>query len=607
MIEQGRGVRTWLPWLGAAAVFVVTLVTARDVLDLPAAALPVVASAAALPFGLIGSLPVAGWVLSAGSALLVSRAYEVVDGDPWPWPVMHGLVLLALLFAVGVRPLPDRGSHAPLPRQAARERPRAVEVLIPAAATVATALLFNASAADDLTAGWTVGAAAVGVGGIVVRQAGLLPRLPAEAPVPPADVPELLLRGAREAFLDLRPVPAARIGGAGTRVAPSWARRYAAWLLAFGVFWLTVSTVEATVEMHPLLVPVVGLVVALPIGLAERYPLVGWRLATALAVVLALAGSPSDAEYPGTWPVVFQWVWLASALVVSIRYERWTTVCVWATSVAAMLTGVPGDSGTVVMLIVAVTAIVVIGDLLRARRSTSRDLARQTELSELEKARRTVLEERARIARELHDVVAHHMSLVVVQAETAPYRLADLPDDAAAEFASISASARQALDEIRGLLGVLRGTDDGVGFAPQPGLDQLEELIRSARRSGASVDLTVSGPVPARISAAVELSAYRIVQESLANAVRHAPGTEVAVDVRYGEGSLELRVANAAPATAAVTQATPGHGLVGMRERATVVGGTLAAGPTGDGGFAVTAVLPYEPPPGTDASPPSEP
>ncbi|PZF79570.1 two-component sensor histidine kinase [Jiangella anatolica] len=333
---------------------------------------------------------------------------------------------------------------------------------------------------------------------------------------------------------------------------------------------------------------------AVPAGLVDRRPLIGWRIATVLGVVLIALGTPSDGEYNGAWPVIFQWIWLATVFFVAARYDRWTTVCAWAITVAAMLTGTGDDPGTAVTMIVAASATAVIGDLVRSRRTTIGDLERQTELSELEKARRTILEERSRIARDLHDVVAHHMSMVVVQAETAPYRLDGLGDDARAEFASISGSARQALDEIRGLLGVLRGTDEAVALAPQPDLAQLGDLVDGARRSGVVVELTTTGTPPTEMPATVGLSAYRIVQESLANAVRHAPGAEVTVDVAYTPRAVELRIHNTAPAAAGKPTAPSGHGLPGMHERAAVVGGTLTAGPTATGGFAVTAVLPYE-------------
>ncbi|WP_203417088.1 sensor histidine kinase [Jiangella ureilytica] len=587
MNGERRTAWAWLPWLGAAAAFVATLQTADDVLGVPPTTTPLVAAAAAVPLGLITTVPALGWLLSAGAALVVSRAFDVTDGDPWPWPTVHGVVLLALVFATAFQPLPG-----------GRRATGALAMLIPAIATIATAFLFAFSVPDDLRAGWTAGAALVGVAGIVTARLQLFPTLPAGAPVPPGDLPHLLRGGLRRAATDWGPAPATTEP---SPVAP-WVRRFVPWLAAFVIFWTAIATIEASVDIHPLLVPVAGLAIALPAGLVDRNPLIGWRLATVIGVVLVLLGPPAGGEYDGAWPVIFQWTWLATVFFVAVRYDRWTTICVWAVTVAAMTTGSGHNAGTSVTLIVAVTAVAVIGDLVRARRSTSRDLERQTELSELEKARRTVLEERSRLARDLHDVVAHHMSMVVVQAETAPYRLRDLPDDARAEFASIGGSARQALDEIRGLLGVLRGTDDGVALAPQPGVDQLADLVGGARRSGVAVELTTAGAPPPSLSAAVGLSAYRIVQESLANAVRHAPGTEVTVDVRYTETAIELRIRNAPPrpggvsgagADAASRAAGSGHGLLGMRERAAVVGGTLSAGPAGTGGFAVDAVLPY--------------
>ncbi|SDS85576.1 Signal transduction histidine kinase [Jiangella sp. DSM 45060] len=672
---EPRTARSWLPWLCAAAAFVVTLQTADDVLDVPVGATPLVAAAAAVPLGLITTLPALGWLLSAGAALLVSRVYDVVDGDPWPWPTVHGVVLLALLFATGLQPRPwsrspadgeerrspgddgtsarpqapgaDGGAEQPSPGDSAglrtpgddggqphspdgdSARPRTPvdggrdprwldggtktgwrsrvagvlgDLAVPGVATVATAFLFAVSVPDDLRAGWAVGAALIGLAGIVagavVRRVRALrtfrPILtpPDGSSVPPGELPQLLRAGLRQAVLDWRPPPAVEPSG----IAP-WVRRYVPWLAAFVVFWAATATIEASVRIHPLLVPVAGTAIALPVGLIDRYPLVGWRVATVLGVVLPLLGPPSDGEYDGAWPVIFQWSWLVALYFVAVRYDRWSTVCVWAITVAAMLTGTGDNAGTAATMIVAATAVTVIGDLVRARRSTSRDLERQTELSELEKARRTVLEERSRIARDLHDVVAHHMSMVVVQAETAPYRIDGLSEPARAEFASISGSARQALDEIRGLLGVLRGTDETVTLAPQPGLAELGDLVDGARRSGVAAELTTAGTPAAEVPATVGLSAYRIVQESLANAVRHAPGSEVTVRVSYAARSVELRISNTAPAVAAAHPATEasGHGLPGMRERAAVVGGTLAAGPTADGGFAVTAVLPCRP------------
>ncbi|NDL55958.1 sensor histidine kinase [Phytoactinopolyspora sp. XMNu-373] len=285
-----------------------------------------------------------------------------------------------------------------------------------------------------------------------------------------------------------------------------------------------------------------------------------------------------------------QWVWLAMTFLVALRHNRLTMIWVWIATVTTLSAGAADDAGVTVTLIVAASALVLIGDLLRARRLASREAERQSELSDLEKARRTVLEERTRIARDLHDVVAHHMSMVVVQAETAPYRLPDLSEAAQAEFNAVSTSAREALNEIRSLLGVLRSDDQAVLTAPQPGVENLEELVESVARSGVPVRLVTSGS-PAGVETAVGLSTYRIVQESLANAARHAPGAPVTVHVGYAAGSVDLRIVNGPPAVP-TQQGPPGHGLIGMRERASVVGGTLEANPLPDGGFEVSAVIP---------------
>ena len=195
--------------------------------------------------------------------------------------------------------------------------------------------------------------------------------------------------------------------------------------------------------------------------------------------------------------------------------------------------------------------------------------------------------ERARIARELHDVVAHHISMIAVQAETARLTTPGLPDLGAQRFSEIGDRARTGLTEMRRLLGVLReGTEPEL--KPQPKLQQLVDLLDDARLS-ASARLIVSGaPVP--LDPGVELAAYRIVQEALTNARRHAPGAAVDVELRYGP-QLRVRIRDNGPGTANPA----GHGLAGMRERAAAAGGTLRAGPVDTvGGFLVEAVLPVE-------------
>jgi len=240
----------------------------------------------------------------------------------------------------------------------------------------------------------------------------------------------------------------------------------------------------------------------------------------------------------------------------------------------------------------------VLGDRARVQRALAAELSDRAVRLERERegeARRAVASERARIARELHDVVAHHVSMMVVQAEAGPLAVERDPARAAGAFEAIAATGRQALVEMRRLLGVLRGDGQAPSLAPQPGLDQVPSLVEQVGRAGLEVELVVEGE-KAPLPAGVELSAYRIVQEALTNAVRHAGPGRARVLVRYGERDLELTVRDeggggaAAPAGGPPTRS--GQGLVGMRERVSLFGGELHAGPGPDGGFTVAARLP---------------
>jgi signal transduction histidine kinase len=228
----------------------------------------------------------------------------------------------------------------------------------------------------------------------------------------------------------------------------------------------------------------------------------------------------------------------------------------------------------------------------RRARSEARehDAARQVVTDTL--LEHTARGERARIARELHDVVAHHISVIAVQAETARLTTHGMPPAGARRLSAIGDTARAGLTEMRRLLGVLR--EDTGGSAerqPQPGLAQLADLLDQARdTSGAATRLILRG-VPAPLDPGVELAAYRIVQEALTNARRHAPGAAVDVELHYTDDTLQLRVRDNGPGPPPTTP-VPGHGLLGMRERATAVGGRLHTGPAAGGGFLITAVLP---------------
>lgn len=200
--------------------------------------------------------------------------------------------------------------------------------------------------------------------------------------------------------------------------------------------------------------------------------------------------------------------------------------------------------------------------------------------------------ERARIARELHDIVAHHISMISVQAETARLTTPGMPAEGASRLLVIGDTARQSLTEMRRLLGVLR--DDAAAEptrSPQPGLDQLVLLADDARSTGSGVRLIVKGrAVP--LDPGIELAAFRIVQEALTNARRHAPGAAVDVELRYVAGALHLRVRDSGPGAPTGSVPVGGHGLLGMRERAAMAGGTLRTSEDAAGGFVIEAVLP---------------
>ncbi|WP_370152524.1 sensor histidine kinase [Streptacidiphilus sp. EB129] len=242
------------------------------------------------------------------------------------------------------------------------------------------------------------------------------------------------------------------------------------------------------------------------------------------------------------------------------------------------------------------SAAVVVGASLRGRRVARTQLVVQEEITADERARRTLLEERNRIARELHDVVAHHMSVISIQAQVAPHLVDNPPPELMENLAGIRQNAVEALTELRRVLGVLRSEDplaEGVRNAPQPTLDRLGELVGNVRGAGVDVSTETTGTVRA-LSPGVELSAFRIVQEGLSNAMRHAPGAAVRVQLAHQPGSLTVRITNSAPQRPAAPSPGAGHGLLGMRERTAMLGGELATGPTPDGGYEVLAVLPLE-------------
>lgn len=347
-----------------------------------------------------------------------------------------------------------------------------------------------------------------------------------------------------------------------------------------------------------------GLAVAhtVPVALAVHRPLLAWRISAlatvltpAVAAVEALGGSPNGSP----WPVLVGVLHLLVLAQLAATVPRAVAAAAGLVDGAALVLIVtqsaePSDVQEGLALIALVTFL---GASAGAWGTTSGRLAAQRRRIAEEQSRRAVLEERARIARELHDVVAHHLSLIAVRAESGPHRVPELREPAAAaELAGLATSARSALVEMRRLLGVLRTEDEPAERAPQPQLADIDELVAAARRSGLHVEATAAGAAT-DVPSAVGLVLYRLVQEALSNASRHARGATVSVDQWHEGAATRVRVVNPAPSTPRREPSPhPGQGLIGMRERVGMLGGSMAAGPTADGGYAVEATLPWDDP-----------
>ena len=293
-------------------------------------------------------------------------------------------------------------------------------------------------------------------------------------------------------------------------------------------------------------------------------------------------------------------------LVLGLRANWSVGLSCWLGGIAASAAAAPlfprGDgqdeiTGNIVLLASISGGLLALAVVVREWQQIRSQLVRERELSAEEHAKRVLVEEKTRIARELHDVIAHSMSIINVQATTARYRYPDIDPALAGEFDEMAASSRRALTEMRGLLGVLRDEEVGGELAPQPGLARIPQLIENAQRAGMSIEVhgldVLDGAGGSDIAG---VAAFRIVQEALSNATRHAPGAGSEVHFGRADGELTIAVRNDAPASGQ-GKAGPGggHGLVGMQERAAMVGGAVRFGGTGDGGFEVRAVLPLDP------------
>jgi signal transduction histidine kinase len=336
---------------------------------------------------------------------------------------------------------------------------------------------------------------------------------------------------------------------------------------------------------------------ALALVVGQTLPLAARRLAPVpvwlwVGVVTAIHGASTVND-----PPIFFGALVGVYTVVSLRDRRTSVVVALVTGVsigASVLFSDDTPLVTVAFQYVVFATAWILGDSVRTHRAYAAELedrAAAAERRRQEDAARAAAEERVRMARELHDVVAHHMSLIAVQSEAAQVLLPGDPARAADAVGAIGATAREALTELRRLLGALREEGDGpASRAPQPGDLAIGSLVDSVREAGVPVSLTVRGD-PRPLPDAVALSAYRIVQESLTNVVKHAGPASATVLVGYGDDELVLEVTDDGRGDGV---AGNGQGLAGMRERVNLLGGELRAGPRRGGGFGVEARLPLQ-------------
>ncbi|MBF6466734.1 sensor histidine kinase [Nocardia beijingensis] len=381
----------------------------------------------------------------------------------------------------------------------------------------------------------------------------------------------------------------------------AWTRRLDArtWFdlgtVLVALIWYTVAwpTLHLTHAVPAAAQPFIAALAAFPVLLVRVNPALGWAISAGSALVIALA-IPHQPNNELPFQVVHLLCLLVSLFAVAVRAPGQIVAVAWAATALLLATTMPGEGEAFANAAwgwpIALAALVLFGLLIRWLVLSRRQLVRQEEENELERARRAILEEKARIARDLHDVVAHHMSLVVVQAQTAPYRVQGVTPAARAEFESIGATAREALNEIRGMLGVLRSDGQLPEHAPQPKAADVIALFEGARRAGVRIEWTVDGALDT-IPETTGLALYRVAQESLSNASRHAPGAPVEVRIACG-AELLLDVGNGPGATPARPVGNGGHGIAGMQARALAVGGEVTAEPRADGGFRVHARFP---------------
>ena len=375
-------------------------------------------------------------------------------------------------------------------------------------------------------------------------------------------------------------------------------------MLALGLLFFNVALAATEFDVPPLVAFVAGIGQSAALVLILVRPTAATALQLLAVAVFAVAIPPGSGP---TWPLTAMggFTLIAHVGLVAARTSRRTALTtLWASVLLlnlVMLLDPRSRSVTdwlPIMILYPIFSVIVLGAVLMTRRwrEVRRELADARHDVEVEQSQRAVAEERTRIARELHDVVAHSMSVIHMQATSASYRIKNLDPESKAEFARIAAGARSTMREMRQLLAVLRDESADAELAPVPGLGRLWELVESAGGAGVPVEVREAEAVwEAVLPESVALAAYRIIQESLSNVIRHAPGARTMICLDLEDSDLVLSVVNDAGAQPAQPMEAPGrasHGLPGMRERVRLVGGSLEAGARDEGGYRVAARLP---------------
>ena len=365
-------------------------------------------------------------------------------------------------------------------------------------------------------------------------------------------------------------------------------RLVAAGLVVFGQLqvWIGDAIPGPMTVIAPLALVITG-----AIAYRRRFPLaVGLTVLSGFAVMLLVAGSVTAIA------IGIAWICAVYGLAVWTDTRGFVIGCAWLaiTSCVAQLQPNGSVSNAVTFIVVPGLAMLIARRAVRDRELRAEALAARAELLERERelhAREAVAEERALIARELHDLVAHHVSVMVVQAGAERHALGDEHPATREALGSIEQAGRQALAEARRLLGMLRRNGDADGLEPQPGVEQVDLLVDQLQRAGLPVTYAVEGhqtPLPA----GVDLCAYRVIQEALTNVLKHAGPAHAEVLVRYEPSALDIRVCDDGRGSAPANGDGTGHGLIGMRERVSLYGGHLQTGPGEDGGFEIRARIP---------------